>query len=331
MLSYAHGAYPEPLLGETIGRQPRADDRARPRCRRAGVLPPGRALHLRAVRRGGRPARRRDARRRAEQGRPGRRLGPQPGRVGAVQYATARAGVILVNINPAYRLHELQYALGQSGCRWIFSTQQLKGSDFVEMVDHVRPELPDARARGLLRHRRVGGARLRRRLHRRPHAPGGRARLRRPDQHPVHERHHRLPQGRHPQPPQHPQQRLLHRASCSDTASTTRVCIPVPLYHCFGMVLGNLAATSHGAVHGVSGRDVRARWPRSEACAEERCTSLYGVPTMFIAELGHERFSEFDLQLAADRDHGGLAVPDRGDEAGQRRDGDRRDEHLRSA
>ena len=95
-----------------------------------------------------------------------------------------------------------------------------------------------------------------------------------------------------------------------------RVCIPVPLYHCFGMVLGNLAATTHGAciVYPAETFDPVATL---QACSEERCTSLYGVPTMFIAELGHRALHRVRLQLAADRDHGRLALPDRGDEAGQ--------------
>src|SRR6202041_1418507 len=73
-----------------------------------------------------------------------------------------------------------------------------------------------------------------------------------------------------------------------------RICIPVPLYHCFGMVLGNLAATSHGAcmVYPAETFDAEATL---EACSSERCTSLYGVPTMFIAELGHERFGHYEL------------------------------------
>ena len=94
-----------------------------------------------------------------------------------------------------------------------------------------------------------------------------------------------------------------------------RVCIPVPFYHCFGMVLGNLACTTHGAamVDPRRGFDPLAAL---ETVQQERCTSLYGVPTMFIAELEHPDFSEVRLLVAAHRDHGRLALPGRGDEEG---------------
>ena len=101
-----------------------------------------------------------------------------------------------------------------------------------------------------------------------------------------------------------------------------RICIPVPLYHCFGMVIGNLAATTHGAciVYPAEAFDPEATL---RACATERCTSLYGVPTMFIAQLEHPSFAEHDLELAAHRHDGRLALPDRGDEARRSRHGDR--------
>ena len=145
------------------------------------------------------------------------------------------------------------------------------------------------------------------------------AAVRRPDQHPVHLRHHRLPQGRDAVAPQHPQQRLLHRPAAAATREHDRVCVPVPFYHCFGMVLGNLACTTHGATHGRPGRGVRARWPCWRPSQAERCTSLYGVPTMFIAELDHPRFARVRPVVAAHRHHGRLAVPGRGDEAVQSR------------
>ena len=143
-------------------------------------------------------------------------------------------------------------------------------------------------------------------------AAPGRDPVRRPDQHPVHERHHGLPQGRHAQPPQHPQQRLLRRPRAAATPRQDRVCIPVPYYHCFGMVMGNLACTSHGAcmVIPAPAFDPVATL---QAVQDESCTSLYGVPTMFIAELEHPEFGEFDLSQPAHRDHGRLAVPDRDD------------------
>ena len=130
-----------------------------------------------------------------------------------VQYATAKIGAILVNINPAYRTHEVGYVLQQSGCRMLVAATEFKGSSYVAMVDEVRGELP-----ALERTIWLGTSdwdellaagdgtsddELR--------GPDGRPRLRRGDQHPVHERHHRLPEGRHAQPPQHPEQRLVHR------------------------------------------------------------------------------------------------------------------------
>ncbi len=94
-----------------------------------------------------------------------------------------------------------------------------------------------------------------------------------------------------------------------------RICIPVPLYHCFGMVMGNLAAVTLGAamVYPGEGFDPLATLKTVES---ERCTALYGVPTMFIAELDHPEFDRFDLSIVAHRHHGGRAVPDRGDAQG---------------
>ena len=100
--------------------------------------------------------------------------------------------------------------------------------------------------------------------------------------------------------------------------ASDRVCIPVPLYHCFGMVLGNLACLTHGStmVYPSEGFDARAML---DAVASERCTALYGVPTMFIAALDHPKFADFRSGLPPDRHHGRLAVPGRGDEARRRR------------
>ena len=128
-----------------------------------------------------------------------------------LQYATAEIGVILVNVNPAYRTHELQYALAQSGCRMLFAAPSFKTSDYVEMVEQVTPALP-----GLERSiffwdddwdELVAGAGHV--IRRRPRRPLGRLAPGDADQHPVHVGHHRVPEGRHAQPPQHPQQRLL--------------------------------------------------------------------------------------------------------------------------
>jgi fatty-acyl-CoA synthase len=152
------------------------------------------------------------------------------------------------------------------------------------------------------------------------------AALPRRHQHPVHQRHHRQPQGRHADAPQHRQQRLLRWRGMRLTEAD-RLCIPVPLYHCFGMVLGCWPA-SRTAQAWCSPARASTRWPRWQAVQDERCTALHGVPTMFIAELDHPRFHRFDLSHAAHRHHGRRALPDRGDEArGAARDAHARDHH----
>ena len=164
------------------------------------------------------------------------------------------------------------------------------------MLDEVRPQLPGAAGGHRARH--TTGCRCSPRAHDVVGPRAGRARggpaVRRPDQHPVHVRHDGLPQGRDALASQHPEQRLSSSASCSATRSTIASAFPVPFYHCFGMVLGNLGCTTHGACMVVPARRSTRSRP-CEAVAAERCTSLYGVPTMFIAQLEHPRFDEFDL------------------------------------
>ena len=109
-----------------------------------------------------------------------------------------------------------------------------------------------------------------------------------------------------------------------------RVCIPVPFYHCFGMVMGNLGAVAHGACMVIPAAAFEPEATLA-AIAEERCTSLYGVPTMFIAELGDPVLRGPRPVLAADGDHGRLAVPGRGDEARDRRHAHGRGDDLRTA
>ncbi|MBV8711926.1 MAG: AMP-binding protein [Solirubrobacterales bacterium] len=293
MLSYAHGACPEPLLGETIGhnldrtiaRVPDAD--ALVSCQQGlrytyaefgeavdrlagGLLAAG--LHK------------------------GDRVGvwgPNRAEWTLTQYATAKAGIILVNINPAYRVSELQYALGQSGCRWIISSQELKGSSFVAMVDQVRPDLPQleqavffetpeweelASGQGFTGDLRAHGDEL-------------------DFDDPINIQYTSGTTG-FPKGATLTHHNILNNGyfvgALLGYTERDRVCIPVPLYHCFGMVLGNLAATSHGACM-VYPAEVFDPLATLEACAEARCTSLYGVPTMFIAELAHTRFPEFEL------------------------------------
>ena len=210
-----------------------------------------------------------------------------------VQYATAKIGAILVNVNPAYRTHELAYALTQSGTKLLISAEEFKGSSYRAMVEEVRDEVPTLEMVWFLdspewtdHNVSDPGITLLEAMD--WPAVGGR-----PDQHPVHVRDHRLPKGA----------TLSHRNILNNGYLTTelidftehdRLCIPVPFYHCFGMVLGNLGCTSHGAtmVIPAPGFDPEATL---RAIAEERCTAVYGVPTMFIAMQSHPTFGSHDL------------------------------------
>jgi fatty-acyl-CoA synthase len=211
-----------------------------------------------------------------------------------VQYATAKTGVILVNINPAYRTSELAYALEQSGCRMLISAREFKTSDYVAMLDEVAPQVAtlervvylDSDEWGEL----ASGA----------GASEGelreRAALLKFDD-PINIQYTSGTTG-FPKGATLTHHNILNNGYfvgellAYDEAD--RVCVPVPLYHCFGMVLGNLAATSHGSCVVLP---APAFEPEATlgAVAEERCTSLYGVPTMFIAELDHPEFSSFNL------------------------------------
>jgi fatty-acyl-CoA synthase len=209
-----------------------------------------------------------------------------------VQYATAKLGVILVNINPAYRISELEYALGQSGCRWVFSAQENRGSDFVEMVSQVRRKLPgleravffdtdewaEVAAGDPSRRDQVRSAEL-------------------DFDEPINIQYTSGTTG-FPKGATLTHHNILNNgyfvALLLGYTERDRVCIPVPLYHCFGMVMGNLGATAHGSCM-VYPADSFEPEATLRACAQERCTSLYGVPTMFIAQLGHENFAQYDL------------------------------------
>jgi fatty-acyl-CoA synthase len=294
MLSYAHGACDEPqLLGEsiaanlerTIARVPDAD--ALVSCHqglRYTYAEFGEAVD--------RLARGMLAAGLAKGDRVGV-WGPNRAEWTVVQYATAKLGVILVNINPAYRTSELEYVLGQSGARLLFASREVKGSDFVAMVDHVSPKLP-ALERAIFFETEAwdeiagGGA----------DADLLRTAMRELDfDDPINIQytsgttgfpkgatlsHHNILNNGH---------FLAHLLGYTER---DRVCVPVPLYHCFGMVIGNLACTSRGAcmVYPAETFDAEATL---RACAQERCTSLYGVPTMFIAELEHPNFAAYDL------------------------------------
>src|SRR3954452_25325235 len=286
-VSYAHGASDVPLLGETIGanlartaaRVPDAD--ALVSCHQdiswtyaeldERVTTLARGLLAAGLE-------------------PGDRLGlwsPNCAEWVLLQYATARAGIILVNLNPAYRTSELEFALRQSGCRMMVSAAAFKTSDYPAMAAEVAPSCRDLERVVLLESPEWDEL-----------ARGGDAE--RPEldlDDPINIQYTSGTTG-FPKGATLSHHNILNNGffvgeGCGYTA-IDRVCIPVPFYHCFGMVLGNLACTTHGACMVIP---APAFEPEAtlDAVQAQRCTSLYGVPTMFIAELDHPRFDEFDL------------------------------------
>ena len=234
-----------------------------------------------------------------------------------MQIATAKVGVILVNINPAYRTSELEYALNKVGCKALVTMARFKSSDYLAMLGEVAPELakgvpgrlhidrlPDLRAIAWIDDEAEGdevpgmirfSALLEGGLYDDPAVASVQSELAADDAINVQFTSGTtgFPKGA----------TLTHRnilnngwfiGECMKLTPADRLCIPVPLYHCFGMVLGNLACLTHGAtiVYPNDGFDPLTVL---ETVERERCTGLHGVPTMFIAELDHPRFAEFDL------------------------------------
>jgi fatty-acyl-CoA synthase len=312
--SYMHGASVKPLLGETLGenfdkaaakwgdrdalivrhqnvRWTYADLKRKVDAFAAGLL----ALGLE----------------------PGDRIGiwsPNNAEWVVTQYATAKAGLILVNINPAYRVSELEYALNKVGAKALILASTFKSSDYVAMLRELAPEI-DKCSPGALKCKRLPHLRSAIQIGK-DTAQGffnftDIAGL-------ANDMHHKrigelagllqfddainiqftsgttgFPKGA----------TLSHFNILNNGYFTgealkftpkDRLCVPVPLYHCFGMVLSNIAILTHGGALIYPGE---AFEPLSvlEAVHEERCTALHGVPTMFIAELAHPRFKEFDL------------------------------------
>ena len=230
------------------------------------------------------------------------------------QFASAKAGLILVNINPAYRLSELEYALNKAGCVALITAARFKTSDYLAMLRELAPELamgrpgelhaarlPDLRlvitigandAPGMMRFEDVPG--LAHDIERRRLAALAEE-LQFDD--PINIQFTSGTTG-FPKGATLSHHNILNNglfiAGAMKLAAHDRVCIPVPLYHCFGMVIGNLGCLTHGAamVYPSEGFEPLATL---EAVEAERCTALYGVPTMFIAELGHPEFKRFDL------------------------------------
>jgi fatty-acyl-CoA synthase len=211
------------------------------------------------------------------------------------QFATARIGAILVNINPAYKTSELQYALVQSGTSLLIHAKAFRTSDYVEMVGQVRPFCPALREAVTI----DGGWMS---LLERAHESSDRELEEREStlqfDDPINIQYTSGTTG-FPKGATLSHHNILNNGflvgEMIKYTEQDRVCIPVPFYHCFGMVMGNLGCTSHGACMVVP---AEAFDPLATlaAVAAERCTSLYGVPTMFIAQLTHPRFGEFDLR-----------------------------------
>lgn len=212
-----------------------------------------------------------------------------------VQYATARIGAIMVNINPAYRAHELAYVLKQSGVSLLISSVGHKGTDYRELVRRVTPECPGLRESVFIGEAdwdslvAAGDAVPYEQLDERA------AQLSCDD--PVNIQYTSGTTG-FPKGATLSHHSILNNGYwVGETVGYTerdRVCLPVPFYHCFGMVMGNLACTSHGACMVIPAPSFEPA-ATLRAVQDERCTSLYGVPTMFIAELNLPDFATYDL------------------------------------
>ena len=215
-----------------------------------------------------------------------------------LQYATAKVGAVLVNVNPAYRSHELAYVLGQSGMRTLVSAVTYKTSDYRAMIDEVSPQCHDLRDVVYIGEeswdtlKKAGSAATADQLD----ALAGRMASLSPDD-AINIQYTSGTTG-FPKGATLSHHNILNNGffvgEMIGYTEHDRVCLPVPFYHCFGMVMGNLAATSHGAcmVIPAPAFDPAATL---RAVEQERCTSLYGVPTMFISELGLADFAVYDL------------------------------------
>lgn len=253
------------------------------------------------------------------------RLGLEPGdRIGIwsqnnmewalTQFATAKAGLVLVNINPAYRRSELEYALNKVGCRALILSPAFKTSNYLEMIADLAPELGHCEP-GLLRSHRLPVLEMVIRMgaDRSPGMLNFDELLRAPAREefaalavlserlqfddPINIQFTSGTTG-HPKGATLSHHNILNNGYFVGEAIKLvpgdRLCIPVPLYHCFGMVMGNLGCLTHGATM-VYPAEAFEPLAVLETVAQERCSALYGVPTMFIAALDHPRFAEFDL------------------------------------
>jgi fatty-acyl-CoA synthase len=217
------------------------------------------------------------------------------------QFATAKAGLILVSINPAYRVAELEYALAKSGCAALITAAEFKSSNYLAMVREVAPRLPQLRhmivigeggVPGMIGFGEIFGL------------AGAQAQARvaaLADElqfdDPINIQFTSGTTG-FPKGATLSHHNILNNGffigEAMKLTERDRVCIPVPLYHCFGMVIGNLGCLTHGAamIYPSEGFEPLATL---EALEAERCTAVHGVPTMFIAAMDHQDFAKFDL------------------------------------
>ncbi|MGA8818255.1 MAG: AMP-binding protein, partial [Xanthobacteraceae bacterium] len=312
--SYVHGASDKPLLGETIGR---FFDAA---CTRWAERP---ALVVRHQKVRMSYGELRAAANKLAAGlltlglQPGDRIGiwsPNNSEWVLTQFATAKAGLILVNINPSYRVAELEYALNKVGCKALILAERFKTSDYVGMLRELAPELAHATP-GKLESARLPALRAVIVLSESEQpgclhfsdilGRGGVAEAKRLEElapvlqfdEPINIQFTSGTTG-FPKGATLSHHNILNNGFFIGEAMRLtpedRLCIPVPLYHCFGMVLGNLAALTHGACMVFPGEGFDPL-VTLETVAEERCTALHGVPTMFIAQLDHPEFGRFDL------------------------------------
>ncbi len=294
--SYASGTSDVPLLGDTIGDDLDRTVAAQPDAEALVEVPTGRRWTYRELREDVEIV----AMGLLATGlQKGDRVGiwaPNVAEWTLVQYATAKIGVILVNINPAYRTHELQFVLEQAGISVLVAATRFKTSDYTAMIEQVRPDCPGLRQVVLI------GTPDWDALVEAGRAAGDRSELARlqselsPDD-PINIQYTSGTTG-FPKGATLSHHNILNNGYfvgrlCGYTAAD-RVCIPVPFYHCFGMVMGNLGCTSSGATMVIPGPGFDPK-ATLHAVASERCTSLYGVPTMFIAELNDPDFDSYDL------------------------------------
>ena len=312
--SYVHGASGQPLIGETIGRF--FDDACARFGEREALVVRHQSVRLTYD----------ELRAKVDALACGLlRLGLKPGeRIGIwsqnnlewtlTQFATAKAGLALVNINPAYRRAELEYALNKVSCRALVLAPSFKSSDYLAMLNELAPELARC-APGQLQSDRLLTLEfvIRQGSDKSPGMLNFDDLLKSPTRDELAALAEvgetlqfddainiQFTSGTtgHPKGATLSHHNILNNgffvAEAIRLREGDRLCIPVPLYHCFGMVMGNLGCLTHGATMIYPDEAFEAVSVLS-AVSEERCTALYGVPTMFIAMLDHPRFSEFDL------------------------------------